>query len=99
MLTNQTIRFSDLIHPEDRVPVSQLAQIAIKENRIQQQTYRLLLPDTGEIKWVWEQYQPISSKNGELVFFEGFITDVSDRIRSQEALKKSNQELRCLKWN
>ena len=96
MLTNQTVRFSELIHPEDRVPVSELARIAIKENRIQQQTFRLLLPETGEVKWVWEQYQPVLGEDGESLFFEGFITDISDRVRAQDALESSNQELQWL---
>ncbi|MEL7358380.1 MAG: ATP-binding protein [Cyanobacteria bacterium J06560_6] len=96
MLTNQTIRFSELIHPDDRVPVSELAKVAIKENRIQQQTFRLLLPETGEVKWVWEQYQPVLGEDGGSLFFEGFITDISDRISTQEALEQSNQELQWL---
>ena len=96
MLTNQTVKFSGLIHPEDRVPVSELAKVAIKENKIQQQTFRLLLPETGEIKWVWEQYQPVLGEDGESLFFEGFITDISDRIRAQKALEQSNQELQWL---
>jgi len=95
-LTSQTVRFNDLIHPEDRISVSELARVALKENRIQQQTYRLLLPETGEIKWVWEQYQPILGEGGEPDYFEGFITDISDRIRSQIALEKSNQDLQQL---
>ena len=96
ILTNQTIRFSDLIHPEDRVPVSELAKVALRENRIQQQTFRLLLPETGEVKWVWEQYQPVVGEDGESLFFEGFITDISDRVRGQQALEKSNRELQWL---
>ena len=96
-LVNQSIRYGDLIHPEDRDFVWAVSREALRENRSQQLTYRLLLPETEEIKWVWEQYQPIlRDESGETVFFEGFITDISDRIRSQNALEKSNQELQQL---
>ena len=95
-LVEHAVLYGDLIHPDDRAMVWETAQTALSSHQTQQLTYRLLLPETG-VKWVWEQYQPVlGDENSETVFFEGFITDISDRIRSQNALEQSNQELQQL---
>lgn len=95
-LTNGSIQYGQLIHPDDREMVWTGCQKALEEKQIQL-TYRLLLPKTGEIKWVWEQSQSVAREPEDGTdFFEGFITDISDRIQSRKALEQSNQELQQL---
>ncbi|MGK7897434.1 MAG: ATP-binding protein, partial [Xenococcus sp. (in: cyanobacteria)] len=92
-LINSTIQYGQLIHPEDRDLVWQQVQQALSEKTAFQVTYRILT-QKGIEKWVWEQGQGIFNSEAEIEFIEGFITDISDSIRAEKALKESNQELR-----
>jgi PAS domain S-box-containing protein len=90
---NATVKYNQLIHPDDRDSVRQKIQEALAEKKPFQLTYRLLTQQ-GTEKWVWEQGQGIFNAEGEIKFIEGFIADISDWIRAEQALEQSNQELR-----
>lgn len=55
-------------------------------------TYRIRTAK-GDEKWVWEQGQGIYDAAGELQLLEGFITDITDRQKSNLALRQKAQEL------
>ena len=95
-LVNHSVHLGDLIHPDDKQRVWESCKKAIDDVQTHQLSYRLLLPNTQETKWVWEQSQPVLDEKGEATFLEGFITDISDRIHSKQALEKSNQDLQRL---
>ncbi|MGK7947228.1 MAG: ATP-binding protein [Xenococcaceae cyanobacterium] len=90
---NHLVKYNQLIHPEEREGVWQQVQEALAEKRPFQLTYRILTQQ-GTEKWVWEQGQGIFNPSGEVEFIEGFIADLSDLIRAEQALEQSNQELR-----
>ncbi len=90
---NHIVKYSQLIHPEERDWVWQQVQEALAEKRPFQLTYRILTQQ-GTEKWVWEQGQGIFNPSGEVEFIEGFLADISDLIKAEKALEKSNQELR-----
>lgn len=88
--TQKTLIYNQLIHPEDREPVWNAVQAAL-ENRLSfQMTYRITTA-TGELKWVWEQGQGIFHPDGELLYLEGLITDITARIQAEEALRQSEE--------
>jgi diguanylate cyclase (GGDEF)-like protein/PAS domain S-box-containing protein len=91
----RTITYGQLIHPEDQEPVWNEVQAALKENRPYQLTYRITTAD-GEQKWVWEQGCGLYSPAGELLFLEGFITDITERRKANLALKQSEDLLRTV---
>ncbi len=90
---NRIVKYNQLIDPEERDQLWQQVQEALAEKRPFQLTYRILTQQ-GTEKWVWEQGQGIFNPSGEVEFIEGFIADISDLIRAEKALEKSNQELR-----
>ncbi|MFK8182505.1 MAG: ammonium transporter [Phormidesmis sp.] len=90
------INYETLIHPDDRAFVWESVQNALKKKTPYQFVYRLRLPKSGEIKWVWEQGQGIWNKNGKLMFLEGFIADISERVRAEKKLEASNRDLQRL---
>lgn len=77
-LIQNKINFYDLIHPEDRTVVWNRVQEAVQERKPYQFTYRITSAE-GEEKRVWEQGSGVFSSAGELLFLEGFITDITSK--------------------
>jgi len=91
----RTITYGEMIHPNDQEPVWNEVQAALKENRSYQLVYRITTAD-GKWKWVWEQGRGVFSSQGELLALEGFITDITERKRADEALLKSESRLKSI---
>src|SRR5581483_172384 len=92
LLGNKTVSYASLIRAEDQRPLWQQIQKALVEKRIFILNYRIRTCD-GREKWIWEQGQGIFSPDGELLFREGFIADVTELQQAQEAIKLSNERL------
>ncbi|MCW6037441.1 PAS domain S-box protein [Spirulina subsalsa FACHB-351] len=87
--------FDQIIHPEDRPTV--LA--AISEGAAVQRPYIVeyrIRTRSGAEKWVWEKGHGIYDPQGQLLGLEGFITDITDRKQSEEALRSQASELQAL---
>jgi PAS domain S-box-containing protein len=76
LVDNQSARFADLIHPEDRDFVWNYVQMRLTRRERYELSYRIIDRD-GQTRWVWEQGRGIHSSRGEFLGLEGFITDVS----------------------
>lgn len=87
---NDTISYSDLIHPDDRDSVWNDIQTAVREYRPFQSTYRIHTPNTP-IKWVWEQGQGIYRDDRYPIALEGYITDISERKRLEETVLETQK--------
>jgi PAS domain S-box-containing protein len=82
------------IHPEDRPTVEQVWRVAIREKRDFEVEYRLLLPG-GSMKYVHSIGQCLVSQSGNTEYI-GAVMDITDRKRAEEALHRSEKELRNL---
>lgn len=78
--------WSDIMHPEDRAAVEQAVTEAVSERRSFDLSYRIT-HKTGEIRWVAERGQAVPDPNGEPIFLEGVISDVSGRHEADEFQK------------
>ena len=92
MTGDQAVHLGSLIHPDDRQSVWEQVQQANAERRRFQLTYRIRTAQAEE-RWVWEQGVGVFSDGGEIVALEGFITDVTDRKRAEQALQNAHDEL------
>ena len=88
--TQKTVTYSQIIHPEDQPSVWNEVQVALEHRRPFQLTYRMITA-TRELKWVWEQGQGIFNSDGELLYLEGLITDITTRIQAEDALRQSEE--------
>ncbi|MTK63952.1 MAG: PAS domain S-box protein [Methanobacterium sp.] len=88
LIMNSEVSYSDIIHPDDKEKVWNTIQKALDKNEQFKMIYRICTKDQG-IKYVWEQGRGIFSDNNELVWLEGFITDVTRRIIDEEKIKES----------
>ncbi|MEC4891897.1 MAG: PAS domain S-box protein [Oscillatoria sp. PMC 1051.18] len=92
LIGNRRISFGELIDLRDREKVWQDIQSALRKQQPFELVYRVITA-TGDCKWLWEKGEGVFTANGEAIAIEGFITDISDRVQVEQALKELNQNL------
>jgi PAS domain S-box-containing protein len=80
--------FRQRVHPEDRARLDERFARVVNERVDSFDEYRVLLPD-GTVKHVNSSGHPVLDGNGELIEFIGTATDVTERKRTEEALRES----------
>jgi len=80
LIGREGVRYASLIHPADRRYVWSAIQEALLQDRAFTLEYRIHTAG-GEEKWVWEKGRCIDE-----FLLEGFITDISERKRFEQAV-------------
>ncbi len=93
ILQNGKISYNDIIHKDDQENVWTEVQNAVKNRQHYQLVYRIITK-SGDIRWVWEKGEGVFTKDDELEFLEGFITDITERINAEKALRESEEKYR-----
>ncbi|MCA0389614.1 MAG: PAS domain-containing protein [Bacteroidetes bacterium] len=75
---NQLVSFDSLILPEYRKKVRDAIQESIDSRLPFTIEYRILTK-SGNEKWVWEKGAGIYDDKGNLLFLEGYITDITEK--------------------
>ncbi len=96
LLDNQIISFEILTHPEDRAWVRSHINRAVQQDKQFQLVYRIITA-SGQAKWIWEKGQGIFDEAGNPIALEGFITDIDERKKTEDALRKSQAKLKQAK--
>jgi PAS domain S-box-containing protein len=81
-LEHGTRVYSDLIHPDDKQYVWGMVQDALEEKQPYEFEFRMKTIRDDYI-WVWEKGRGIYDDNEELLFLEGFISDINWRKRNE----------------
>lgn len=81
-LLTRTISCGQEIHPDDAELIWNLVQQALERRQPYECEYRIITK-TGETKWVWERGRGCWTQSGELLYLEGFVTDISDRKQAE----------------
>jgi two-component system cell cycle sensor histidine kinase/response regulator CckA len=89
-IMSQRIKYTDLIHPEDKERVLAYRAAMIKGRRPLDLEYRLILPD-GQIKWIWVRALSVFSPEGTFVCVEGIITDITQRKEMEANLLRAER--------
>lgn len=87
LLHNADLTYADIIDERDRNMVVLQAEKAMAENRQFTIEYRIQTKE-GKLRWVWERGAAIYDSKGSIQYIEGFITDISDRKKSEQELIK-----------
>ncbi len=95
LIDNRRISFSQIIHPDDQEELWEKVQSSLKKQQPFESAYRIITR-TGETKWIWEQGRGIFSVTGELFALEGYLTDITERTKSLEALRQSEARYRAI---
>jgi diguanylate cyclase (GGDEF)-like protein/PAS domain S-box-containing protein len=85
---NRSVReYGEMIHPDDRQRIWDEIQEAITQRRQFQFEYRLRTA-SGQQKWVWEQGRALSGSAENILRFEGFVTDITERVHAEAEMRK-----------
>ncbi len=94
---SEKVLYGDIIHPDDLKKVEEgLEKRIMAGGRDFNMEYRIRTK-TGDIRWVNERTFIQRNEEGEVSYFQGIVQDVSDRKRSEEALKKALEMQETLK--
>lgn len=89
-LVHRTVTWGIKIHPEDREQVWNGVQAALEKREPYELVYRIITK-SGDEKWVWERGRGIFSSDGDLVYLEGFVTDITERKLLEEQLRQAQK--------
>jgi len=89
---NATLAFNDIIHPDYRDVLWNLRQKNLAEQRVFEYEYPITTR-SGQTRWVWERGRGIFSEEGTLLYLEGFITDITVRKKTEDELRRSEEQL------
>jgi PAS domain S-box-containing protein len=95
LINNQVLSYNDLILPEYQQMIWDKIQESIKADLPYEFEYQIVKKD-GNIIWVWERGRSVKDKNGNLLFLEGFITDIDEKKKLQNAISESEKKYRLL---
>ncbi|GIW17924.1 MAG: hypothetical protein KatS3mg064_1081 [Tepidiforma sp.] len=87
--------YLDAIHPDDRPSVIEATRRHIEADRPLRIEYRIVRPG-GETRWVLVQATGLAGPGGERTGYLGTVTDITARVRAEEALRESEERYRSL---
>lgn len=91
---SQKVSYGNLILEEDRQKVNDEIEQSIRTNKPFQLNYRIKTKE-GNLKWMWEQGIVLGEINGQFIL-EGYITDITDKIKIEEDLAIQREFFRQL---
>jgi PAS domain S-box-containing protein len=86
--SDRLLSFADLIPAADIETITLQVEQALAARRPYIVEYRLKTA-TGDIRWVYEKGQGVFSPEGEVLWLDGVIFDITDRKRTEEELQKA----------
>ncbi len=85
----------DRVHLDDIERVEQAVAQALKNRTDYEAEYRVVHPD-GSVHWLNGRGRGVYSESGQVIRMIGVVLDMTDRKRSEEALRESEERFRSL---
>jgi PAS domain S-box-containing protein len=92
-IENKVRSYASIIHEADREKVAEKVSLALKKCVPFSLEYRVLHKD-GSTKWVMEQGQGVFGENGECLYLDGTIFDITNWKAADIKIKASEERLR-----
>ncbi len=91
-LDAQPALWYQIIHPDERALVAEQATRVLSGRNVAPLEHRIIHKD-GTIRWVRNTLSPHYNEHGVIVAYDGLITDITERKRTEEALYRAQAEL------
>jgi PAS domain S-box-containing protein len=88
-------RWMDLVHPDHREATVARWLSSARTGSRYEDIYPLRRAD-GQYRWIESVGEPLCDAEGQIIRWYGLVTDIDDRKRAEDALRKSERELRQL---
>ncbi|MFH1116761.1 MAG: PAS domain S-box protein [Pseudomonadota bacterium] len=92
---NKTISYNDIVGLDYQEPLRAKWQDLLSRKEPFEDEYPITARG-GETRWVWERGQGVFSRDGRLLFLEGFITDITGRKESEKQGRMNEARLQSL---
>lgn len=87
-IDNKVLSFNDIIAPEYQEKLWETWQDVIAQNSKFKYEYQII-HKSGERRWVYESGNPVFDDDGNLLFLEGYIEDITEQKQTELALRHS----------
>jgi len=84
--------FEKRLHPADRDSVIKQIQSSLREENPFGSEYRVFHSD-GRILWLHDEAIPIRDKSGNLLYYQGILTDITPLKETEEELRRAHDTL------
>ena len=91
---NGDVTFRDIVHPDDKERVGdEVRDYMDKDVEEYTQVYRCLTK-TGDIRWVEDRTSVVRDTDGNKIYNQGILVDITETRLAQERLRKSEEKFR-----
>jgi hypothetical protein len=92
VMRNPTNTVEKMMLEDDLVTVRDAIHMALVKKRKYELYYKVRTP-LDEIKWIWDQGEGIFNKDGNCIFLEGIMMDVTVQKMTEQNLQRENMRL------
>lgn len=85
-IDNKKITFNDIIHPYYQESLWKKWTDCLAKKEPVEVEYPIITSE-NEIRWVWERGQGVFDDKGNVIFLEGFITEITERKHTEKFLQ------------
>ncbi|MGD1968343.1 MAG: PAS domain S-box protein [Desulfobacterales bacterium] len=90
----EKILFREIVHPDDMDRVAEEIQHYAEEDvEDYTQLYRIMTKD-GQVRWVEDQTSVVRDAEGNKIFNQGLLVDITSRKLAEEEVRKSEEKFR-----
>lgn len=94
-LGNRVRSYASIIHPDDRQSVADAVTSGLARKNRYEKDYRLVAAD-GSPRWVHEQGRGVFAPEGQLLYLDGTIFDITVLRMAEETLKLNAERMEAL---
>ena len=86
------IQYGDVLHPDDAERCARNVAEALARREPYENEHRIFDRD-GNVKWILARGRGVFDENGAFLFLDGLNIDITERKRTEEALRQANARL------
>src|SRR3990172_4082399 len=91
--TSGAARWKEIIHPDDQGWLKEYFRKAVKDRLKTLRVEYRIRHKNGGIRWVVDRRQMIYDETGSFDYVDGLLSDITERKRAEEELRRSNSIL------